>query len=31
MTNINGEALQVCTYCGLTWRVPKPKSTQEER
>lgn len=22
-THLNGEAIQVCVYCGLTWRTPK--------
>src|SRR5690606_2508944 len=24
-SSISGQALQVCAYCGLTWRVPKSK------
>lgn len=25
MTSLNGQALQVCVACGLTWRTPSPR------
>lgn len=29
MTHLNGQSMQVCTYCGLTWRVPKSKENPD--